>query len=317
MKQVIKSQDSRTEIAASWEKLGKILSPDENIYWMSICTGSSYAMQMEDSSLFDIFVTGRDKQNRSLIGRIRIDINNPTKLIETTVNPVLSFGGIGSFDENGVSYPYLVKSNNKVFMYYTGWMPTVLTPFQNQIGLAEQSPDGSFKRVSRAPILERNNDDYLSCGSCCVLVENNLWKMWYTSFTSWERIQAAIKHYYLIKYAESFDGINWNRRNQVCIDFQNPHEYAIARPSVLNINNSYHMWYTYRGEKYKIGYAYSADGVHWRRRDDLVRIEMLKEDWDSESQCYPHVFKHEKYLYMLYCGNNYGKEGLGLARMRL
>ena len=317
MRQGVKSQDSKIEISASWEKLGKIISPDESIYWMSTCTGSSYAMQIDDSSLFDIYVTGRDKYNRSLIGRIRIDINNPTKLLETTLNPVLSFGEIGAFDENGVSYPYLVKRNNKVFMYYTGWMPTVLTPFQNQIGLAEQNLDGSFKRVSRAPILERNNDDYLSCGSCCVLVENNLWKMWYTSFTSWEKTQTGVKHYYLIKYAESLDGINWKRNNHICINFETENEYAIARPTVYKRGNEYHMWYCYKGNSYRIGYAVSNDGLNWIRKDHTVGIEPSKEGWDSKEQCYPQVFQHNHFLYMLYCGNNYGKDGLGLARLEL
>ena len=33
--------------------------------------------------------------------------------------------------------------------------------------------------------------------------------------------------------------------------------------------------------------------------------------------CYPHVIKFKKNLYMFYNGNNYGKSGIGLAKLNL
>ncbi|MBI3591585.1 MAG: hypothetical protein HY094_09455 [Candidatus Melainabacteria bacterium] len=300
-----------------WEKLGKILTPNKGVEWMRECLGSSFALQVGSTSYFSIYVTGRDSLNRSQIGKIKINIEKPIEVLEVSSSPVLSFGELGTFDENGVSYPWLVRSYEKVLMYYVGWMPTVLTPFQNHIGLATENKNGFFERVSKAPIFERNNDDYLSIGSCCVLAENDIWKMWYTSFLEWGRLPSEPKHRYLIKYAESADGIIWNRGNKICINFQNQNEYAIAKPSVLKIKNVYHMWYTYRGVDYKIGYAYSEDGVNWIRRDDIVGIDLSSNGWDSTSQCYPQVFQYKNSLYMLYCGNSYGKEGLGIARLDL
>lgn len=300
-----------------WETLGRILQPDRNIHWLSTWTGSSCALRVDETSLFDIYVTGRDSANRSLIGRIRIDIENPTELLEITSGPALSVGELGAFDENGVSYPYLVEHNDKVFMYYTGWMPTVLTPFQNHLGLAVQTTSGVFARASRAPLLERNDDDYLSIGSACVIVESGVWRMWYTSFRRWATSAAQPKHNYIIKYAESGNGINWVRRNQICIDAQNEGEHSIARPTVLKVGGVYHMWYCYRGDEYRIGYAQSANGINWERRDDYVGLQPSKEGWDTDSQCYPHVFRYGNYLYMLYNGNDYGRDGLGLARLKI
>ena len=77
------------------------------------------------------------------------------------------------------------------------------------------------------------------------------------------------------------------------------------------------MWYVYRGNQYRIGYAHSSDGINWERADNLAGIDVSPEGWDSKAISYPHVFQYKNHLYMLYCGNDYGKEGLGLARLKI
>ena len=42
-------------------------------------------------------------------------------------------------------------------------------------------------------------------------------------------------------------------------------------------------------------------------------IDVSKTGWDSEMICYPFVFEHKGNKYMLYNGNDYGKDGFGLA----
>jgi len=305
----------------NWEKLGRFLSPAKEIFWLESCTGSACAIpESEKESIFKLYVTGRDKNNRSFIGKILIKISDSGEIsiLEISKEPVLKLGELGSFDENGTSYPYVICENDFEKMYYTGWMPSVLTPFQNQLGLAiKKKEETEFSRYSKAPILSRTNEDNLSIGSVCVLKEKSKWHLWYTSFIKWKQTQTKPKHYYLIKYAYSSDGINWKRENKVCIDFSNRGEYAIAKPSVIKINEYYHMYFCFRGNKYKIGYAYSKDRVYWKRDDSLAGISYSKEGWDSEEMCYPFVFRHKEFLYMLYCGNDYGKEGLGLARLKI
>ena len=75
------------------------------------------------------------------------------------------------------------------------------------------------------------------------------------------------------------------------------------------------MWYVYRGAKYKIGYAYSSNGIDWERRDDLAGISTSMEGWDSQEICYPHIVELKDRFVMFYCGNNYGKAGLGAATL--
>jgi hypothetical protein len=137
--------------------------------------------------------------------------------------------------------------------------------------------------------------------------------MWYLSCIGWDIVSGKPRHRYHIKYAESKDGIHWQREGIVCIDFASPDEYAISRPSVIKDGDRYKMWYSYRGEHYRIGYAESDDGINWRRMDDVHGLEVSPQGWDSEMVEYPYIFDHYGTRYMLYNGNGYGKSGFGCA----
>lgn len=265
--------------------------------------------------MFDLYVTGRDDRNRSRIGVVTLNMDAPDKILRISKHPVLELGEPGTFDENGTSYPCLVRNGGELYLFYTGWMPTVLTPFQNHVGLARQVEEGKFERISRAPILERTNDDPISTGGVFVRIEESTWRMWYTSFLRWGRTPGEAKHTYVIKYAHSKTGFSWERPNKICIGLEHENESSICRPSVMFHGGEYHMWYCYKGERYKIGYACSRCGINWTRLDDKVGIAPSASGWDSEEMAYPHVFGWNDRFYMLYCGNNYGKEGLGIARL--
>src|SRR2546428_486194 len=90
---------------------------------------------------------------------------------------------------------------------------------------------------------------------------------------------------------------------------------ADTRPSIVRENGGYVMWYAVRGHdaRYRPGRAVSADGLTWTREDDRTGLDLSSEGWDSEMIAYPHVFNHHGIQYMLYCGNDYGRSGLGLA----
>lgn len=305
-------------IRARWEKLGCLLSPTSAIPWLQTHTGASFAIDSGEAGVFDLYITGRDAENRSRIGRAKLRIGDTPRIEQIETDPVLSLGEPGTFDQNGTSYPCVVRDPTtlRTYLYYTGWVPTVLTPFQNTLGLAELATNGRFQRVSRAPILPADNDDCLGTGSVFILREDTQWRMWYTSFQSWGSGPSDPKHEYLIKYAESEDGRTWIRQNRVAIGFAHADEHSTCRPSVLLHNDLYHMWFSYRGDQYRTGYAYSKDGIEWVRDDASVGIGLSESGWDSAAHCYPHVFRHQDALYMLYSGNEYGRDGLGLARLR-
>ena len=78
------------------------------------------------------------------------------------------------------------------------------------------------------------------------------------------------------------------------------------------------MFYSYRSHvaptTYRLGYAFSEDGLVWERRDRSVGLEPSDDGWDSEMLCYPCVFDWEGETWMLYNGNGYGRTGFGVAR---
>ncbi|MBY0358796.1 MAG: hypothetical protein K2W82_12400 [Candidatus Obscuribacterales bacterium] len=294
-----------------WAKLGLILKPESQVDWLATFTGPSFAFCQGGETEISIYVTGRDSRNRSRIGLIRFDMEK-LAVREIMPEPVLGLGEKGTFDENGTGYPWLVQDNDKLFMYYVGWIPAVMVPFHNDIGLAASADGVNFKRVSRAPLLPATDQEPLGTGSMCVIKEDDKWRMWYTSFHRWGE-DGEHKHYYDIQYAESSDGINWQRNGDVAITFKDESEYAIGKPSVIKHQGRYHMWFVHRGSMYKIGYASSEDGISWQRQDQLMNLEYSPTGWDSEMLCYPHCFFWNSELYMLYNGNGYGKAGLGLA----
>jgi len=75
----------------------------------------------------------------------------------------------------------------------------------------------------------------------------------------------------------------------------------------------YKMWYSHRGQSYRIGYAESANGIEWERKDAHSGIDVSESGWDSEMIEYPYVFENEGTHYMLYNGDGYGRTGIGLA----
>ena len=73
------------------------------------------------------------------------------------------------------------------------------------------------------------------------------------------------------------------------------------------------MWFAVRGDRYRIGYAESGDGVGWRRLDGEQGLLPSASGWDSDMVEYPFVFEWQARKYMLYNGNDYGRTGVGLA----
>jgi len=70
---------------------------------------------------------------------------------------------------------------------------------------------------------------------------------------------------------------------------------------------------TNRNKGYRLGYAWSSDLVNWNRDDSKSGIDGSESGWDSDMQCYPHLFLCDGRVYLLYNGNEFGKNGFGLA----
>ena len=232
---------------------------------------------------------------------------------------VLAPGPLGYFDDRGAMASAFAQGDNGViYYYYTGWQLLHDVTFEFAIGRAIFDPEKlTITKEFPGPVLAKDTRNLFLNAAAYVLREGKAWRMWYTGGVNWENNNGVLKHYYTIKHANSADGIHWEASPEVCIPFQYDTEYAIARPSVTKIGDTYHMWYTYREtptiHTYRIGYATSADGLTWTRKDDEAGIDVSPEGWDSEMVGYPHVFEHNGVWFLMYNGNGYGKTGFGYA----
>lgn len=304
-----------------WMKSGLIFSPPEHHEWI-MSHASIPTVDRHEDNVLRIYFGPRDAQGRTLTTFIDVDPRDPSNIFHFHDTPILSLGKPGTFDDNGVMPSCVLNYNGKKFFFYIGWNLGVTVPYRLAIGLAVSEDNGlTFKRVHDGPILDRNPDDPYFTTTPFVIIENGIWRMWYTSATNWITVQNRLEAVYTIKYAESSDGIDWRRNNITCMPYKFDGE-CLARPTVIKEAHLYKMWYSYRGSvnfrtnkeaSYRIGYAESNDGISWTRKDSEVGIDISDGEWDSEMLAYSYVYQEYDFLQMLYCGNGFGKSGFGYA----
>lgn len=294
----------------NWKKLGRIFEPPGRYPWMASHAANPVAIH-DEGDIFKIYFNSRDKDNRAYIVFSKIDLNFPEHIIEFSEKPVVSPGETGYFDDSGISMGNIVKDSEKLLLYYVGWNLGITVPWRNTIGLTISKDNGkTFEKYSRAPIMGRSEEDPLSLSYPFVMIDDGKYKMWYGSNVSWIQDGSTLLH--VLKYADSLDGINWNNRREICLDIGD--DTVLSKPCVIKKDGKYCMWFSHRrGKNYRIGYAESEDGIVWKRMDEKYGLLPGREGWDSDMACYPYVFEHNGKYFMIYCGNRYGKSGMGLA----
>ncbi len=295
-----------------WRKLGHVFRPAGDLPWARSHAANPVAEYIQ-GDLFRIYFSARDERNRSSIGSLVIDLEEPTRVLDVNPTPVLTPGELGMFDDSGVSIGCILPVGEARYLYYMGWNLAVTVPWKNELGLAISTrPGAPFERLSRFPIMRLDETDPYTLSYPWVLREGNRYRMWYGSNLRWGAAKQDMLH--VIKYAESDDAIHWERSGKVVIDSASPEENAICKPCVLREANGYRMWFCCRpyAEKYRIHVAESNDGIEWKRlgEDD---IGVSRDGWDSDMIEYPCVFDHGGHRYLLYSGNGFGKAGFGIA----
>ena len=224
-------------------------------------------------------------------------------------------------DEHGIMPAGVLRYENKVYLYYSGWSQRCSVPYTNLTGLAISEDNGkTFNKISKGPILGINMHEPYSATSPFVFFENNLFHMFYCSGTNWFKKNNKYEHTYDIKYSYSRDGINFYQDGKEIIKQKNIEE-AITRPVILKKNNLYHMYFCFRGsndfrdgrDAYRIGHAYSEDLKYWNRNDEETVIDLSKDGWDSRMLAYPYVIQTPYGTYLFYNGNGFGQSGFGYA----
>jgi hypothetical protein len=296
----------------AWHRYGQIYAPSGAAEWASTHASLPTPVRIGEDT-FRFFFSTRDSQKRSSIAWVDVELADPPRVVAEAESAALAFGTPGMFDDSGVSIGSVVPAGSNTRLYYMGWNLGVVAPWRNSIGVAQGDPKrGHFERIYTGPIMDRSPEDPFTLSYPWVLrLGETDWRMWYGSNTKWGAKSADMHH--VIKAAYSKDGFHWSGKSEISLTPSSPGEYAFARPAVLYDLGRFRMWFAVRGERYRIGYAESQDGLNWTRADEAFGLVPSVSGWDSEMTCYPCPFTNRDKLYLAYNGNRYGQTGFGLA----
>lgn len=300
-----------------WRKMGRIYAPDGSLPWARKFAFPPVPYFLSEE-VIRIYVAFCDEQMVGRIGYVDISADNPLEVLRVSQQPVLDIGTPGAFDENGLLPTCLVEVDGKLYLYYVGYQLGLKVRYYQFEGLAISTDGGeSFIRAQRVPVTDRTDQELLNRTSAFVRRRGACFQMWYVGGSEWTDIDGKPMPVYNIRYMESADGINWPAEGRVCIDYTREGEYAFGRPFVIEENGRQLMFYSSRtrAKGYRIGYADSADGQDWTRRDEEIGIDVSASGWDSQMLAYACVVRHKDKVYMFYNGNNYGETGFGYAEL--
>jgi len=299
-----------------WRKKGLIYTPTGE--WWAKTHGFVPTPERIGNDTVRIFFSTRDKNSTSRIRYLEINENEPQKIVYLSEKPILDVGGFGCFDENGVVPSCIINKGDEKRLYYFGWQKTTTNAYLLLCGLAISNDGGiTFHRYSKTPILDRTDREPFLRSTVSIIEDNGTYRMWYSSGVSWTTFNNKPCPVYVIRYAESGDGIFWKSTDKISIDFANEDEFGLARPWVLKKNDRYYMWYSIRrkSKSYAIGYAESTNGIEWERLDHKAGIKTSESGWDCEMICFASVIYGRNKSILFYNGNRHGIEGFGYAEL--
>jgi hypothetical protein len=245
---------------------------------------------------------------------------------EVSLNP----GARGCFDEHGVFPLNVVRVDNELWGYSCGWSRRKSVDVETAIGLTKSYDGGkTFHRVGTGPVLNASPKEPFLVGDAFVMRHNGGFHMWYIFGTNWaiHGKGGRPERTYKVGHATSHDGIAWAKSDEgrpILTDVLGVDE-CQALPCVLPHGGCFHMFFCFRESvdfrtnptrSYRIGHAISNDLLSWSRNDDLS-FSNGGHSWDASMMCYPGVCIVDEEIYLLYNGNEFGKEGFGAAILEL
>lgn len=273
---------------------------------------------IETGTMFDAYVW---KQN----GRLRMDVSwRPRKALAVTFSddgihwdaPIITLEGqVSSEWENDVNRNCVMANpiGEGYLMWYTGQRREG-GKGKSKIGIARSNDGIHFERFISEPVLVPETDfEKDSVMNPFVMFENGKFRMWYAAGETYEPN--------VICYAESVDGIHWQKYEQnpvfTCAPDNEYEQNRIGAVHILKEKEEYLMFY--------IGYkdihtacicaARSKDGIlQWERVPENPLILPTPGGWDEESCYKPTVIRDDDGTYRLwYNGRKEHFEYIGYA----
>lgn len=204
----------------------------------------------------------------------------------------------------------VIQNNGIWHMWFTGQYKN-----KSSIGYATSNDGIFFHKVIESPVLTANTEyEGKSVMNPCVIWDetNNIYKMWYSAGENYEPD--------IICYAESIDGISWQRytKNPIMTPNKNNkyEQYKIGGCQVIKYKNLYEMFYIgYQNvDVARICQAYSRDGLHWEREPKNPILSPTRHSWDSDAIYKPtFIRRQDGSVYLWYNGRRKKNEYIGFA----
>ncbi len=278
-----------------------------------------------NSTTLRIFFASRLKDDTPSPNFIDVDINNPKKIKKINKKILVKHGENGAFDSDGVVFTQILPYKGKYLIQYSGWKRSRYK-MTIDMGIGYILADKKLKKfvkISKGPVIHKDIVNPLGVAASYILKDNGKFKLFYCRLIKWIKARHDFEMIYTICGAESHNINNWKYYKKILIK-QNYSTEVVSAPEVHKINNKYYMWYSYRGavnknkKKFKIGFAFSKDGINWKRLDkkNIIKTSNIKNNWDYNSNCYPSFYKYKSKNYVFYSGKGTGKEGFGFANVK-
>jgi hypothetical protein len=250
-------------------------------------------------------------------------------VIATSEEEVIGLGKLGTFDEHGIFPLHIYADKERILGYIGGWNRKKSVSVDGAIGISKSMDNGiTFSRLGDGPVIDSSLNEPFLIGDPFVLRIENVFHMWYIRGSKWLEDPDSLRkeRIYKIAHATSSDGISWTKGNegtQIVGDRLGQNE-AQAMPSVIKIDEIYYLFYCYRdvfdfrtnsSKGYRLGCVRSENLQDWEHEEISIVRPANSENWDTEMMCYPHVFSWRSRNFIAYNGNNFGREGFGVAEI--
>ena len=237
----------------------------------------------------------------------------------------------------GPSFPFLLPVTDDYWLlYWVGWgTPREDGKLPNTMGLAVSQDGGrTFHYHADHPVIKNDRPyDQNGAGSLQVLIEEGLFRMYYTSIGDYIDLPDGAESGHGktipqigIAYAESKDGIVWEKPLDDWVIKPrgfgiDPYEYICSKPAIIKHGDTYILWVNTFGTAYRMHRLTSKDGIHfdWAERHgpDGEFGHGDQSAFDDHQRSYGDMVVHGDTIRCWYTGNGFGSTGMGYAEMPL
>lgn len=306
-----------------WKKLGLVFShPPGDISHAQVPTPWK-----TDGGLKILFASRTMDRNGLPVSHVRLaDFSSETLPPNAVVDqsyPVLFPNSDGGFTSSGVMPGSVLTTETSSTLFFTGWHRSADVPYELAIGQATWNPVKSqFVMDSPGPVLSKSETDPYTQAQPTVFLHEGKLRMIYQSGTGWVIDRDRREPVYRLRIAEFEPRCGWKPANRFLVPTVLENECQTS-PTILKVGSQYLMLFGYRAptgfrdsfNSYKLGFAHSNDLETWSRLPDNPTLLPTPDRWDSQMTTYPSLLEWNSRILLLYCGNNFGREGFGLAEL--